>query len=60
MRSARRSKSTKRRNDHTASEKAACGGFVYEDDNIIELDSETAEKALFEGVRACDEELPFN
>ncbi len=47
-------------NDPAASEKQPCGGFVCEDDNIIELDSETAEKALFEGVRACDEELPFN
>lgn len=60
MRSARRSKSTKRRNDHTASEKQPCGGFVYEGDNFIKLDSETAETALFEGVRACEEELPFN
>lgn len=47
-------------NDPTASEKQHCGGFVCEDDNFIELDIETAETALFEGVRACDEELPFN
>lgn len=60
MHSAKRSKSTKRRNDPVAPEKAACGGFAYGDDNFIELDSETAETALFEGVRACDEELPFN
>lgn len=60
MHSARRSKSTKRRNDPVASEKQPYGGFVCEDDNFIELDSETAETALFEGVRACEEELPFN
>ena len=60
MNSVRKSKSTKRRNDPTASEKQPCGGFAYEDDNFIELDSEAAEKAIFEGVRACEEELPFN
>ena len=60
MRSASISKSTKRRNDPTASEKQPYGGFACEDDNFIELDIEAAETALFEGVRACEEDIPFN
>ena len=47
-------------NDAHSPEKASYGGFSDEADKIPDCEREAAETALCEGVRACEEELPFN
>jgi hypothetical protein len=47
-------------NDRVTPKNGHRGGFGAAGDNFTDEDAEAAETALFEGVRACEEELPFN
>ena len=55
-----RTSSMRKWNDRVTLKNGYCGGFGTVDDNFTDEDAEAAEMALFEGVRACEEELPFN
>lgn len=57
---ARRLRTTTSRNSPVADENATGGGFALEDEYFIDREREAAEMALFEGVKATEEDIPFN
>lgn len=54
------SSSKQKWNDRVTLKNGYCGGFGTVGDNFTDEDAEAADSTVFEGVRACDEELPFN
>ena len=47
-------------NDRVTLKNGYCGGFGTVGDNFTDEDAEAADSTVFEGVKACEEELPFN